>query len=79
MFSPESVARLTQKAASGAPLGEADNMALAGILSTQLVYQQFIKSFRLAPARLDDRAKIVDRVGMDHEQIKAMQSEENVR
>lgn len=48
-FDAAAVAALAKKAAAGAPLGETDNMALAGILSTQLLHRQFIEDFRPAP------------------------------
>jgi asparagine synthase (glutamine-hydrolysing) len=49
LFKPESVNQLVNKLEAGKPLGETDDMALAGILSSQLVYLQFIADFRLAP------------------------------
>ena len=36
---------MVQKLEAGKRLGETDDMALAGILSTQLVWQQFVKDF----------------------------------
>lgn len=41
--------RLVRKAESGAHLGEVEEMALTGILSTQLVQRQFADEFRVAP------------------------------
>ncbi len=49
-----------QKLASGKRIGETDDMALAGILSTQLVWQQFVVDFRShmpPPARPDELTK----------------------
>lgn len=43
VFSPQAVARLLSKAKSGRPLSETEGMALAGILSTQLVHRLFIQ------------------------------------
>jgi len=43
-FHPHAVARLVKKAQSTHPLGERDNMALAGILSTQLVHRWFVEN-----------------------------------
>jgi asparagine synthase (glutamine-hydrolysing) len=60
LFNPVAAMQLAAKAARGARLTEVDDMALVGILSTQLVYQQFVKSFKLAPVRPDDRIKLVD-------------------
>lgn len=48
-FRPAAVAQLAVKIAGGARIGETDDMALAGILSTQLVHHLFVKNFRLAP------------------------------
>ena len=61
LFNPRAVAQLARKAASGANLCEVDDMALAGILSTQLVYNQFVKTFktRLSSLRPDDRVKVI--------------------
>jgi asparagine synthase (glutamine-hydrolysing) len=59
-FNPEAVTSLADKAQSGAKLSEVDDMALVGILSTQLVHRQFVKDFTLAgtkPAHL----KVVER------------------
>jgi asparagine synthase (glutamine-hydrolysing) len=61
LFNPQAVAQLVRKAVSGAQLSEVDDMAVAGILSTQLVYQQFVKDFnvRLSELRPGDRVKVV--------------------
>jgi asparagine synthase (glutamine-hydrolysing) len=45
-FKPDAVSQLIQKLSTGKQLGETDDMALAGILSSQLVWQQFIDGFR---------------------------------
>jgi len=47
-FNPEAITSLVSKARSGAKLSEVDDMALVGVLSTQLVHQQFVKDFTLA-------------------------------
>ncbi len=44
-FKPEAVQQLTRKIESGGALGETDDMALVGILSTQLVHHQFVEGF----------------------------------
>lgn len=49
LFKPMAVSQLTQKLERGIPLSETDDMALAGILSTQLVYQQFVSNFKMPP------------------------------
>jgi asparagine synthase (glutamine-hydrolysing) len=68
LFNPLAVMQLANKARSGARLGEVDDMAVAGILSTQLIYSQFVKDFRRQPIRDQGRIKIVDRVTTDHGQ-----------
>ena len=59
-FDASAVAQLVRKAASGARLGEVDDMALVGIISTQLVYHQFVKAFKPIPPDPRDRIKIVE-------------------
>lgn len=44
-FNPKSVVRLVNKCRSGAALGFKDNMALVGILSTQLLHRMFVEKF----------------------------------
>lgn len=56
IFQPEAVQRLLRKAQGGAPLGIKDNMALVGILSTQLLIDQFVRGFSPA-AELDALAE----------------------
>jgi len=52
-FNPRAVDQLVAKLKRGLPLGETDDMALAGIVSTQLVDRQFMSSSR-PPLPLDD-------------------------
>jgi asparagine synthase (glutamine-hydrolysing) len=52
-FNPRAVDQLVAKLRRGLPLGETDDMALAGILSTQLVHLQFVSDPR-PPSPLDD-------------------------
>jgi asparagine synthase (glutamine-hydrolysing) len=54
VFDPAKVEHLVAKVRGGLPLGETDDMALAGIVSTQLVHRQFVARFRTSPP-LDDR------------------------
>ena len=54
LFKPEAVNQMVGKLKAGKPLGETDDMALAGILSSQLVYQQFVADFRISPSVRDD-------------------------
>lgn len=59
LFKPQAVSQLVQKVQRGSPLGESDDMALAGILSTQLLHRQFIERFTPAPPINDkDRVKV---------------------
>ena len=50
LFRPAAVARLSAKIEAGARIGETDDMALAGILSTQLLHRLFVEDFKRAPA-----------------------------
>jgi asparagine synthase (glutamine-hydrolysing) len=61
LFNPLAVTQLARKAANGSSLSETDDMAVAGILSTQLVYEHFVKRFksRLPTLGSDDRVKVV--------------------
>ena len=45
VFDPASVSMLLQKFRAGRAIGVKDNMALTGIVSTQLVVEQFVRSF----------------------------------
>jgi len=64
LFNPGAVEHLVRKANADLPFSEVEDMALAGILSTQLVYDRFVKSFRTSPLAVSDTVKIVDRVEM---------------
>ena len=46
VFNPESVNNLIQKIKTAQIPSEVDNMALVGILSTQLLFDQFVKDFK---------------------------------
>src|SRR6185369_9120589 len=46
-FNPAAVGQLVKRIEEGKPVGETDDMALAGILSTQLLDRQFISHFRM--------------------------------
>ena len=62
LFKPEVVGQLRAKVQRGSALGETDDMALAGIVSTQLLHQQFVDGFRRAdPALLNGEGRIVRR------------------
>jgi asparagine synthase (glutamine-hydrolysing) len=62
LFNPLAVAQLVRKAQSGLPLGEVDDMAIAGVLSAQLTHQQFVKEFdaRLSTLTTADRVKVIN-------------------
>jgi asparagine synthase (glutamine-hydrolysing) len=62
LFDPESVAGLVRKIDSGRPLSETDDMALAGVISTQLVYTQFISDFQAHPP-LSESDEVLVRIG----------------
>lgn len=49
LFQPAAVGKLVRKIQQGLPIGESDDMALVGIISSQLVHSQFIRNFRPAP------------------------------
>lgn len=48
-FKPAAVSQLVKKIERGVPLSETDDMALAGILSSHLVHQQFVSNFKISP------------------------------
>ncbi|HFQ94324.1 MAG TPA: asparagine synthase (glutamine-hydrolyzing), partial [Anaerolineae bacterium] len=62
-FHPRAVSQMMKKIERYGRLGETDDMALAGILSTQLVHEQFIAHFNPSPPidELSDNIKVVDR------------------
>lgn len=62
VFKAGAVQKLAEKARSTAHLGETDEMALAGIVSTQQVFAKFFADFRLpAPIDAADDLKVCDR------------------
>jgi asparagine synthase (glutamine-hydrolysing) len=60
LFKPTAVAGLVRKAEQLGHLGEVEEMAVVGILSTQLLYQRFVQAFRPPSLKSTDRIKIVD-------------------
>jgi asparagine synthase (glutamine-hydrolysing) len=64
IFNPDAVEHLVRKVRDGAPLGETDDMALVGILSTQLVQHQFVRHYQ--PPRLPQTA--------DHAKVRRIES-----
>jgi asparagine synthase (glutamine-hydrolysing) len=64
-FKPGAVQQLVAKCEQGARLSETDDMALVGIISTQHVYTQFVRNFKLAPPVSEkDDLKICDRTSV---------------
>ncbi|HPV30828.1 MAG TPA: asparagine synthase (glutamine-hydrolyzing) [Deltaproteobacteria bacterium] len=59
-FNPDKVGRLVDKCRKqdGALLSERENMAVIGIISTQLLHHQFIKNFPALSANETEKAKI---------------------
>ncbi|MCU0788920.1 MAG: asparagine synthase (glutamine-hydrolyzing) [Verrucomicrobia bacterium] len=62
VFKPKAVEHMSAKLHAGKPLGETDDMALVGVLSTQLLHRRFISDFHPLDA-LDEKddIKVVDR------------------
>jgi asparagine synthase (glutamine-hydrolysing) len=59
LFKPAAVAQLVKKIEQGATIGETDDMALAGILSSQLVHHQFVVNYQTAaPLSQADDVKV---------------------
>ncbi len=53
LFDPAPVRRLVDKVDAGGTLSETDDMALAGLLSTQLLHWSFVKQFQAPPPLKD--------------------------
>lgn len=49
LFQPTAVYQLAEKIGHGGPVSETDEMALVGIISTQLLYQHFVAAFNPPP------------------------------
>jgi asparagine synthase (glutamine-hydrolysing) len=64
LFHPPAVSQLVGKIESGFPMGETDDMAIVGIISSQLVHRQFVADFRMPPPLSDaDPVKVCRGVG----------------
>ncbi len=62
VFNPIAVRQLVAKLEQGKAVGETDDMALVGILSTLLVQQRFVSNFTAAPALSGrDDVKVISR------------------
>jgi asparagine synthase (glutamine-hydrolysing) len=59
LFKPAAISQLVRKIEGGKQLSETDDMALAGILSSQLVYMQFVSDFKMPlPLAARDDVKV---------------------
>lgn len=66
LFDPDPVRRLAAKVSGGSSLSEMEDMALVGILSAQLVDEQFVRNFRMdGMGSMPPVVKVVDRVGLE--------------
>jgi asparagine synthase (glutamine-hydrolysing) len=61
LFDAPKVSRLLRKIRTAPDLSEVDNMALAGVLSSQILHSQFIDDFPRSPARAVSFDLVVDR------------------
>ncbi len=60
LFEPRAVGQLVCKIEQGRPIGETDDMALAGIISSQLVHSRFVSAFQMpSPLAAGDDVKVV--------------------
>ena len=63
LFHPDAVTRLVAKVDQGLALGETDDMALAGVVSSQLLHYRFLKNFQHArPLSAGDDVKVCRRL-----------------
>ena len=60
-FDTQAVLTLAEKASRSDNMSEVDSMAIAGIISTQLLHQQFVKDFRLSPTNPEKILKYIER------------------
>jgi asparagine synthase (glutamine-hydrolysing) len=63
-FESAAVTKLARKAVSGVRMSEAEDMALVGILSTQLVDKLFVKGFKIPTIRPHQHTKVIDHVSV---------------
>jgi len=69
-FNAAAVEKLVKKASRGAPLSEVDEMALVGILSTQLVDLLFVRKARYVPMKnISINLKVVDGTSLNHRSV----------
>jgi len=68
-FKQEAVGRLSEKIQKGIAIGETDDMALAGIISSQLLHRMFVADFRkLDPLSYSENIKICKRTRRNSEE-----------
>jgi asparagine synthase (glutamine-hydrolysing) len=60
VFDPKKVSLLLKKAINTARLGETDEMALAGILSTQMIHKQYLETFTSTPVTVPSYSLSID-------------------
>lgn len=67
-FDATMVAALARKAAGDAPLSEVEEMAVVGVLTTQLIHELYVRSFRTRSATLrpNDSVKVVRPAAMEY-------------
>ena len=64
LFEPKAVGHFVRRLKEGKPIGETDDMALAGILSTQLLHRRFVSDYTPSrPITNEDDVKICYGVG----------------
>jgi asparagine synthase (glutamine-hydrolysing) len=61
LFDADKVGKFLQKLQGRDADNEVDGMALAGIISTQLLYRQYIRDFSARPARVIEPRVVIDR------------------
>jgi len=66
LFKPGPVEQLARRARQGDRLGETDEMALVGIISTQLLHRQFVEQFSRGVLPLDQASVKICRRSTSH-------------
>ncbi len=69
LFKPRAVEQLVQKIERGMRISETDDMALVGILSSQLIHERFVTSFTMpAPLSKADHVKVCHGSAIPHKE-----------
>ena len=79
LFAPERVARLMRKVQTIPNPGEVDSMALAGILSSQIIHHQFVETFSLKSIPVVEPDVIIDKRSKARQGISALGSHQPAR